>query len=144
MNIFHTQKHPLYEPDTGRIIGIWGISIDISDQLSVEQSMNTWLHQKRTEKPENFNLQSVKWENQYIIFNNQYISLSIKQAQIVFHITLGRGAKEIAYQMNISLRTVQCHIDNIKHKAGIYNKQALTTAALRGSYLRLLNQNFTL
>jgi LuxR family quorum-sensing system transcriptional regulator SolR len=61
--------------------------------------------------------------------------LTKRESQIAIHIPQGRTAKEIAEILNISMRTVESHIENIKDKYLCNRKADLI--------VKLLNTNFT-
>jgi len=50
----------------------------------------------------------------------------------VFHLLgSGLGTKKIAYALNLSVKTIETHRENIKHKLGLNSGQALVERATK-------------
>lgn len=60
--------------------------------------------------------------NQKININGKEISLTKREYQCIFYLMDGLSAKQTAYNMNISTRTVECHLDNIRKKTNCRTK----------------------
>lgn len=61
----------------------------------------------------------------------QALSLTTREADVLYWITEGKQNPEIAQILNISLFTVQKHVANILKKTHLENRSALTVAALK-------------
>lgn len=60
-----------------------------------------------------------------LMINNNIVKLSPREVECVFHFSQGKTAKEIAKILNISHRTVEDYIKNVKLKTGQSSKSAL-------------------
>lgn len=58
-------------------------------------------------------------------------NLSKRQLQCLYHLAMGKTAKQIAKQLDLSHRTVEFYIDNIKKKLDCYSRSELITKALK-------------
>lgn len=58
-------------------------------------------------------------------FSSRRFNLTKRQTEIVHHIVRGKSARVTAAVLNISLRTVEQHLENIKIKMGVVSKTAL-------------------
>lgn len=58
------------------------------------------------------------------------LRLSTREREVLQLIAEGRAAKEIAYVLNISIRTVAFHRENIKRKLGLQTTSELTKHAI--------------
>jgi DNA-binding NarL/FixJ family response regulator len=58
------------------------------------------------------------------------LRLSAREREVLQLIAEGRAAKEIAYVLNISIRTVAFHRENIKRKLGLRSTSELTKHAI--------------
>jgi DNA-binding CsgD family transcriptional regulator/PAS domain-containing protein len=57
--------------------------------------------------------------------NTQKVYLSLREKQCLDQWVLGKISKEIARNLGISYRTVEIHINNIKHKLNLHSRSAL-------------------
>ena len=53
------------------------------------------------------------------------VQLSKRQCEVLFYLVRGKTAKSIGKKLNISQRTVEQHLENIKIKMNVYSKAAL-------------------
>jgi DNA-binding CsgD family transcriptional regulator len=53
------------------------------------------------------------------------ISLTPRESECLIFLMRGYTAKEVANSMNVSSRTVECHLDNIKEKTGYLTKSKI-------------------
>jgi len=53
------------------------------------------------------------------------VTLSAREMEAIFHLCQGKSAKEIGKLLNLSHRTVETHIYNIREKMGCPNKLTL-------------------
>jgi len=76
-------------------------------------------------------LPNIKIENTY---------LTKRETQVVFLLTRGKSARDIAEVLFLSNRTVQNYIENIKTKLNVYTKSQLIEKVLDSFYtLRQIN-----
>jgi DNA-binding NarL/FixJ family response regulator len=57
--------------------------------------------------------------------------LTLREREILALLTQGKNGSQIAANLNISLKTVESHTQNIKHKLGLKNSAELTKYAIR-------------
>lgn len=108
-----TYKRPLYSQD-GKALGLSGVSFLLSlYELSVHETISSLLKGR----PE----------------NNVYSEtlLSKREKEVLYYISRGMSAKHSAKLMDISPRTVEKHIDNIKIKMGVTHKGKLIEKAFQ-------------
>lgn len=70
------------------------------------------------------NLKSVQIIDKYKISSSNLI-LSIRESECLYYFLRGKTAKSIARILEISAKTVEYHINNIKEKMGCYSKEQL-------------------
>lgn len=98
-----------------------------NDQLAIfkknpDLSFQSSLSHK--EEVNNF-LSSLPSNGYSLSINNNIIKLSPREVECIFHFSQGKTAKEIAKILNISHRTVEDYIKNVKLKTGQSSKSAL-------------------
>ncbi|WP_028920672.1 response regulator transcription factor [Pseudoxanthomonas suwonensis] len=59
------------------------------------------------------------------------LPLSPRETEIFVRIGAGEGPQRIASEFGLSVKTVECHREKIKHKLGLQDGEALRVAALR-------------
>lgn len=64
--------------------------------------------------------------------------LSKRELQCMFYILRGKKSKEIGLILNLSKRTIDFYIDNIKNKMGCQNKTELILAGLSAGYMNIV------
>lgn len=119
---FLSIKAPWYD-DKGVIIGIMGISIamghhSLSQSLSMVKQMG--LMDKESESFSGLSMNDIKLTNREL----ECLKLTIK----------GYTAKRIAKELNISFRTVEEYIANIRHKTGASSKAELIELTIENFY----------
>ncbi len=62
------------------------------------------------------------------------VSLTPRESECLIFIMRGYTAKEIGKSMNVSSRTVECHLDNIKEKTGYLTKSRIIDSLLCNTY----------
>jgi DNA-binding CsgD family transcriptional regulator len=62
-----------------------------------------------------------------IIYNGRPVEITTREAECLYHLASGKSAKQTAASLNISKRTVEFHLNNIKDKAGCRTKLELLT-----------------
>lgn len=70
------------------------------------------------------------------------LPLSPREQSCVFLLIRGKIAKEIAYILGISARTVEAHIESIKHKLGCNTKGQIIEKALDAGFLYYIPEEF--
>ncbi len=128
-----TNKYPLPNQH-GEIIGLFGIYVPnvknnsnlpallFSNQLIYEAS----LYNQKIKK--------------YVVEGEfGKISLTLREAQCVRELLLGKTMKGMAKTLQISPRTVETHIEHIKKKIGCYSKAEIFCAMLKSNFLEVFN-----
>lgn len=65
-------------------------------------------------------------QNKYLLSNGTNdFTLTLRELECLFYKNMGLTAKEVAQKLNISYRTVETHIENIKTKSGMQKIQHL-------------------
>jgi DNA-binding CsgD family transcriptional regulator len=64
--------------------------------------------------------------------------LSRRELQCMLHLLRGKTSKEIANALQLSKRTIDFYLDNIKNKFGCQNKAELIVAAIEAGYLNYI------
>lgn len=72
--------------------------------------------------------------------NPTEIQLTNKESECLFYLLRGKPSKFIAKFMNISVRTVDFHLDNLKTKFDCHNKSELIYVAIQKGYLSIIPQ----
>ena len=68
---------------------------------------------------------------------SQSVNLTSRQADCLYYLAQGMTAKAIASTLQLSVRTVEHYIENIKHKLGCYSRSDLINKALQLDSIRL-------
>jgi DNA-binding CsgD family transcriptional regulator len=63
--------------------------------------------------------------------SNIEIHLSTREADCLHYLSLGNSIKEVANNLNLSPRTVESYVNNIKNKTGYYTRSQLVTNFLK-------------
>ena len=105
--------------------------IPISNSRLLNQYMNLNISDSKIKNIININKSAM-----YII-NSEHspLPLSPQQQCCVFLLIRGKTLKEVAYILEISTRTVESHIEAIKHKLGCYNKGQIIEKAIDSGFL---------
>lgn len=62
-------------------------------------------------------------------FRNEY--LTKREADVLKHLSLGKTAKSVGRDLNISFRTVETYIDTIKSKLGVSSKREIIEVIIK-------------
>lgn len=66
------------------------------------------------------------------------IKVTNREKEVLFFLSKGRTAKSVARALNISPRTVRCHIEHIKTKLNCHTKEELIDAAMEQGFSQIL------
>jgi len=119
--IFLTTKTPLYSPDSNEVIGTIGSLTDLSKFRLVPTLLNKML--------------SITPST-----DNNHSKLSKRQKEILVHMMGGRTAKEIAKDLDLSPRTVDVHINNLKLMFNCERKSEIIYRAIASGFLHDLTE----
>lgn len=134
---YYTRKIPIMD-DNGKILGLWGHSRDITAIRHSQQDLDNWLSGSLKYLPRSRQSNEINLSNHFLLRKNIKIKLSVREGECIYYMLLGYTAKQMANHLNLSIRTVQHYIENIKIKADCYYKSQLIEAALRGSFYKLI------
>ncbi len=70
-----------------------------------------------------------------IVINNNVIPLTNRESECLIYLIEGRSAKETAYYLKISTRTVEAYLDKIRYKANCRTKTALVAKIQQSNLL---------
>ncbi|MFN3234583.1 MAG: LuxR C-terminal-related transcriptional regulator [Gammaproteobacteria bacterium] len=130
-----TEKKPLFDAD-GRICGIIGSAIKITNKLLLSFTY---------ELDKGVTLSS---GSAIIISDENYLErklnigkLTKREMECFYYILRGYTAKSIATKLNLSVRTVECHLNNVKSKLGCRCKSELIDFAEEHGLMRFVPKN---
>lgn len=69
-------------------------------------------------------------------------SLSQRQSECLFLLLRGKTAKDIAKALNLSPRTVEAYIEQLKYKLSCTTKQDLIEKSIASGYINVLPETF--
>lgn len=120
-----TTKIPIYD-DSHQVSGTFYTAIPIKDTL-----FDQFFYQIGMDNTPNS-------PTRQIISVDTKRKLSIREMEVLFFTLRGKSAKVIARCLNISMRTAEAHLHNIKLKFGCHNKQQLIDCATSEGYVNLI------
>lgn len=121
-----THKLPLIDETTTNIEGV----LCFSKYMNYSELISTL----SSNKP--FNIPSFKVAIDTPQLIQDKINLSTRELDVLYHFIQGKSAKNIAYLLKISERTVVFHINNIKQKWECNSKDAIFTKALEKGLMK--------
>ncbi len=125
---FLTTKTPKFN-EKNIIIGTYAHALDVSGLFNqLTKALN------QAEKKNNFSLP----QRSYIIGQNPDFHLTVRQSECLFFIIRGRTNKEIAKILNLSFRTIECHIEELKDKFNCKTKGNLVDAAIAYGFVDII------
>lgn len=135
--MLYFEKKPFFD-DEGNLIGTIGISHDIASSTAIWNNVIDILN------ADDFYIDTDNAFSYHI--QNEYpkSELTKREAQCLFYLLRGKTQKQIGKIFNISHRTVEHFISNIKSKFGCTSKAELIDYAISKGYLNIiLNQLLT-
>jgi DNA-binding CsgD family transcriptional regulator len=116
-----SSKIPLLS-DSGKIMGLYGISLDISSTLNPISLYSLYQKLSPTKKiaHENFLKHVLKVND-----NDALQTLTSSELICALYFTLGLTIKEVAQKINLSPRTIEVHLARVKEKLGFQSKSQL-------------------
>lgn len=125
------QKNPIFN-NKGKVVNLFAHAIDLSNSSQFKVYMNFHqLDSKLFGKP----LKSTSYT-----LNSEYtpIPLTEKQENCLFLLVRGKTVKEIAKILQLSPRTVECHIEAIKIKLDCQYKSEIVGKAIEKGFLHYI------
>lgn len=117
-----TQKRAIFEIGTQEIIGCEGISHELEQTQLTPFTRRLFDHASKNRGKKLFMVT--------LVDSYADLSLSERESEVLFLLTYGNSAKQVAAELFLSQRTVECHINSLKNKLNIQSKSALTEFAL--------------
>ena len=119
------------------IVGIAGHAVDVTDSFI---KIGYYLSKYQIERTRKDNLvqSSYKIDDQSI---GGFV-LSSRQLECLFFLVRGKTAKEIARILNLSPRTAEYHIEQLKFKFSCTTKSQLITTAIEQGFLNMIPPKF--
>lgn len=108
----------------GKTIGVFGLSFAVHDENSIANALN------ETAIQINKQMNSGKPDS-HLIFNNASNQLSKQQINCLYYLVRGFTIKQIAAQLDLSNRTVEHYLNNIKNKLNCRTRAELIDKALK-------------
>ena len=124
IRIISDHGHPIFSLD-GQHLGFAGIARDISNEIARKQFPSQLLK---------LFPQSDK-TRYYLKRKYQKVYLSQRQAECAFYILQGKTAKQIAKILQLSPRTIEDIIKNIKNKLGLNFRSDIFDALIEGEFI---------
>lgn len=125
-------KTPLLD-DNKVCVGTIFHGIDVTNVTTLE--IGSILSRMTTEKTSN----DLIGQNSYMLntkFNN--IKLTERQSEVIFYILRGKTAKQISLFLNLSPRTVEEYLCQLKYKFNVGNKHELIDKAIAAGFLNTI------
>jgi DNA-binding CsgD family transcriptional regulator len=115
--------------EKNRIVGTYAHALDVSELFSqLAKALN------RTERKNKNSLS----QRSYIIGQCPGFDLTLRQSECLFFISRGRTSKEIAKILNLSFRTVEYHIEELKNKFNCKTKGNLIDSAIAYGFIDVI------
>ena len=108
VDFFRTNLFPLLDKDSN-VLGLLGVSSCITTDIKQEYN----------------NLISARLE-----YDHCYKLLTKREKQVLIEVVKGGSYKLIAKKLEVSHRTVESHIENIKYKLGVYSREEIINSVL--------------
>lgn len=120
--IYLLEKTPLLNQDH-EITGIAGMGVEIPDSHPAFRMLLLWNHTLYNDKPTQFSFEIGA-------FTGSHMKLTEREDQCLFFTLRGKTSKEIAKILNISYKTAERHIENLKNKTQTKTKSQLIEKCL--------------
>jgi PAS domain S-box-containing protein len=110
LRYYVSTRSPLHDSN-GKVKGVFGISIDITDSYPVQDKM---LNVPR---------------ESMLLSNFAFTNLSVRQSECLYYLVRGMTAKQIAKTLHLSHRTIEFYLDNLKVKFQCKTRSELVSKA---------------
>lgn len=131
-------KMPVYDV-SNQVIALFGVTFNKTDDLSVTQARENFSVAMELLEATSYNtlINKLNDKKQLLYNNKQKVNLTLREFECLAHLTKAKTAKEIAILMNISPRTVENHIENLKTKLHCMTKSQLVEAAIEQGLIQV-------
>ncbi len=118
--VFISSKRTILDQN-GDVCGLVGMSLDTTkhERVSRMHRYREWIAERNHGVDEILNAKlwlSQQWENTYLTF---------REAQCAYYLYQGKTIRKVAAILNVSSRTVETHVNNLKIKIGCRKKSDL-------------------
>lgn len=128
-----TEKRPIHT-NTGEIIGV----LAQANVLPINSSLGEGISALRI-KDRKITAQSQYEPRNYKITHfNETLKLTQRETECLFLLIRAKSAKEIALFLEISIRTVESYIEQIKNKMGVSTRSEIITKAIEMRMLEII------
>ncbi len=137
-------KEKIFDPKQNRHF-VLAVEIEIPEYLmgflvwNNSQGLDDSLIRSLNQHPGNY--QGLYFSNINLKAHQQNLGLSKREEDYLFFMLRGQSAKEIAKNLNISIRTAEFHAENLKSKFGVNKKSELCKAAIDLGYLNFVPES---
>lgn len=129
--IFITIKSPAFN-ESSEIVGTSAISIDVTNAYSVMPSVISKL---QVDKNKSISQQT------FVLCNETNGLLTKRQTECAFYLVRGKTSTEIARYLNLSARTIEHYIDQIKDQLNVQKKSHLIEKLIHLGYLNCIPES---
>jgi len=131
---FMIAKKPLVD-DCGNVVGLFVQGIDISNKALLQGvSTLTYSDQRTTQKR--------KYQQfEYEIVDQMENNLTPREIDCMFFLIRGKTTKEIARFLNLSIKTIDRHLENMRVKLGCRNRNEIIYLAFQNSWEKIVSNN---
>jgi DNA-binding CsgD family transcriptional regulator len=74
-------------------------------------------------------------DNQLVESTKEITKLSVREIEVLNYISIGLSSKQIAYELNLSIKTVDNHRQNMLHKTNSKSSSELISFSIKTGYL---------
>jgi DNA-binding CsgD family transcriptional regulator len=127
IRLFFTTKTPKLN-EKNEVIGTYGHSLDVSNLFSQLPKILNRIGGKNN---------SIS-QNAYVIGDHSGFHLTFRQSKCLFFVIRGKTSKEIAKILNLSFRTIEFHIEELKNKFNCKTKNDLIDAAIAYGFVDII------
>lgn len=118
-----TKKQAVLSPESGAVIGCEAISYELEKQNFTPFTERLFKHLTYSRKAK-------RVFGSTIVDSYKDLGLTSRESEVLFLLTYGQSAKQIAAEIFLSPRTVESHINSLKAKLDVPNKSGLIEYAL--------------
>lgn len=126
-------KTPIFD-ENNDVIGILGRIHSLSPTHPFSSALSTVVHIDN----KNMALSNCAPKEYQLGTYDPALKLTRREAESLFLLIRGKSAKEIGLLLEISHRTVECHLENIKHKMNVSTRSQIIAKAIEMNMLEII------
>lgn len=134
-HVYMTKKSPIKDPMTNQVTHVMTVCGEINSQFIGQ------IFAKLQKQNKIFEKSSANNVSYYVGQLPCSEDLTNRQLEILYYLVQGYSQKEIAHAMQLSPRTVESYLENIKIKLNIYNRSQLIQYAINIGMLHYVPQS---